>query len=143
VFDPAINALSILTRIIPASLIVKDAELSFPSNCETPIAAHLQLALADGAAVRMEFDFLQPGAPSWDIDVETDGGRLSLLMGGSVMKIDDRPVATPLSEEYPSLYAHFAQLVRGARVDVDVAPLQLVADVFLRGRRVQVEPFVE
>jgi D-galactose 1-dehydrogenase len=143
VFDPAINALSILTRIIPGGLIVKDADLSFPSNCDTPIAAQLRLALADGAPVRMEVDFLQPGAPSWDIDVETDAGRLSLLMGGNIMKIDDRLVATRLCEEYPSLYAHFAQLVRGASVDVDLAPLQLVADVFLCGRRGEVDPFVE
>jgi D-galactose 1-dehydrogenase len=143
VFDPAINALSILTRVLPGGLMVKDADLLFPSNCETPIAARLQLASADGAPVRMELDFLQPGAPSWDIDVETDTGRLSLLLGGSVMKIDDRPVATPPGEEYPSLYAHFAQLVRGRSIDVDLAPLQLVADAFLCGRRVEVDPFVE
>jgi D-galactose 1-dehydrogenase len=143
VFDPAINALSILTRIVPGGLIVTDAELSFPRNCETPIAARLQLANADGAPVRMELDFLQAGVPSWDIAVETDSGRLSLLMGGSVMKIDERPVATALSEEYPSLYAHFARLVHGRVVDVDLAPLQLVADAFLCGRRVEVAPFVE
>src|ERR1700733_5071991 len=143
VFDPAINALSILTRVLPGGLMVKDADLLFPSNCETPIAARLQLASADGAPVRMELDFLQPGAPSWDIDVETDTGRLSLLLGGSVMKIDDRPAATPPGEEYPSLYAHFAQLVRGRSIDVDLAPLQLVADAFLCGRRVEVDPFVE
>ena len=143
VFDPAVNALSILTRLIPGGLRVKDAELSFPGNCETPIAARLQLASADGAPVRMELDFLQPGVPRWDIDVETDTGRLSLLMGGSVMKIDDRPVETPLSEEYPSLYARFAQLIGSRSVDVDLAPLQLVADAFLCGRRVEVDPFVE
>jgi D-galactose 1-dehydrogenase len=143
VFDPAINALSILTRIIPGGLIVKDAELSFPSNCETPIAARLQLATADGAPVRMELDFLQSGAPSWNIDVDTDTGRLSLQAGGSIMKVDARPVETPLSEEYPSLYAHFAQLVRSGSVDVDLTPLQLVADAFLCGRRVQVDRYVE
>jgi hypothetical protein len=64
-------------------------------------------------------------------------------MGGSVMKIDDRPVETPLSEEYPSLYARFAQLIGSRSVDVDLAPLQLVADAFLCGRRVEVDPFVE
>lgn len=143
VFDPAINALSILTRIIPGGLILKDAELSFPANCQTPIAARLQLATLDGAPVHMALDFLQTGAPSWDIDADTDAGRLSLRLGGSAMQVDGRPVPMPASQEYPGLYARFAQLVRERSVDADVAPLQLVADAFLCGRRVQVEPFVE
>jgi D-galactose 1-dehydrogenase len=143
VFDPAINALSILTRIIPGGLILRDADLSFPSNCETPIAASVQLACADGAPVHMQLDFLHPGTPSWDIVVDTDGGRLSLLMGGNVMKLDDQAVQTPTGEEYPSLYAHFARLVQSCDIDVDLAPLQLVADAFLCGRRIVVEPFVE
>jgi D-galactose 1-dehydrogenase len=143
VFDPGINALSILTRILPAGLILKDAELSFPSNCETPIAASVHLACADGAPVHMQLDFLHPGTPCWDITVDTDGGRLQLRMGGSVMQLDGQPVATAPAEEYPSLYAHFARLVRAREVDVDPAPLQLVADAFLCGRRVEVEPFVE
>jgi predicted dehydrogenase len=42
VFDPGINALSILTRILPGTLVLKDAELAFPPNCETPIAASLR-----------------------------------------------------------------------------------------------------
>jgi hypothetical protein len=39
--------------------------------------------------------------------------------------------------------AHFATLIRGRGIDVDSAPLQLVADAFLCGRRVEVEPFIE
>jgi D-galactose 1-dehydrogenase len=143
VFDPGINALSILTRIIPGGLILKDAQLSYPENCQTPIAARLLLANAAGAPVHMELDFLHTGAPSWDINVQTDAGRLSLSMGASVMTVDDRPVETAESSEYPSLYAYFAQLVRAGAIDVDLAPLQLVADCFLCGRRTEVEPFLE
>ncbi len=143
VFDPGINALSILTRIIPGGLVLREAELSFPANCETPIAASVHLACDNGAPVHMQLDFLHPGTPNWDIAVDTDGGRLSLSTGGAIMKLDDRAVSTAPSEEYPSLYAHFAQLVRARAIDVDVAPLQLVADAFLCGRRVQVEAFVE
>ena len=90
----------------------------------------------------MELDFLQPGEPSWDIEIDTDAGRLTLSRGGSVMTLDGRPVSTPRGAEYPSLYAHFAALVHTRRIDVDLAPLQLVADAFLCGRRVEVEPFV-
>jgi D-galactose 1-dehydrogenase len=143
VFDAAINGLSILTAIIPGNLMLKDARLSFPGNCETPIAARLQLATGAGAQVHMQLDFLHPGAPAWNIDVDTDAGRLSLSMGGSVMKIDGRPVDLVPGKEYVNLYAHFAGLVRKRAIDVDLAPLQLVGDCFLCARRIEVEPFVE
>jgi D-galactose 1-dehydrogenase len=64
VFDPGINALSILTCILPGTLVLQDAELAFPSNCETPIAASLSFGNEFGTEVRMELDFLQTGPPS-------------------------------------------------------------------------------
>jgi D-galactose 1-dehydrogenase len=143
VFDPGINALSILTRIIPRSFVLKDAQLSFPANCETPIAAQLMLQCSDGASVRVNFDFLQTGPQTWDIELETDAGLLTLSMGGTQMLVDGKPVDIAPGEEYPNLYAHFADLVSQRRIDADVAPLQLVADAFLCGRRVEVAPFVE
>lgn len=39
------------------------------------------------------------------------------------------------------LYRHFARLI--AERDVDRAPLQLVADAFMRCRQISVEPVVE
>lgn len=143
VFDPGINALSILTRIIPGSLALKSAELSYPRNCETPIAARLLLTDSRGAAAQVELDFRQTGRQTWDIEVDTDAGRLRLSSGGAVMTVDERAVETVETSEYGSLYAHFATLVRRRAIDVDCAPLQLVADAFLCGRRVEVEPFIE
>src|SRR4029453_4619563 len=77
VFDPGINALSILTRILPGTLLLREAELSYPANCETPIAARLLLTDLRGTPIRADFDFRQAGLQSWDIDVETNDGRLS------------------------------------------------------------------
>lgn len=143
VFDPGINALSIITRILPGQLVLRDAELAFPSNCEAPIAATLQLRSDHGASVRMELDFLQTGPQTWDIEVTTTDGRLTLSKGGSVLRIDDEaPIELP-DREYPNLYARFAALVRDRRIDVDVVPFRLVADAFMCGRRVVVAPFVE
>jgi hypothetical protein len=68
---------------------------------------------------------------------------LTLSLGGKLMFVDGKPVDIAASDEYPNLYAHFADLVRERRIDADVAPLQLVADAFLCGRRVEVAPFVE
>jgi len=89
-------------------------------------------------------DFLYTGGPpQWDIDVDTDRGRLSLSKGGGEMRVDGKGVPSLHGSEYPGLYAHFAGLVRGRSIDVDVSPLQLVADAFLCGKRKEVEPFVE
>lgn len=143
VFDPVINALSILTEILPSPLLLRDSELAFPSNCETPIAGTLEMTSGVDIPVRVEMDFLQQGPPIWDILVDTDGERLVLSRGGAVMQVGDAaPVAAP-DEEYPRLYADFAKLVRERRIDVDVTPLRLVGDAFLCGRRLVTEPFFE
>lgn len=143
VFDPGINALSILTSLLPGSLVLKQAELDFPGNCETPIAARLALVHGAGTRVRMDLDFLQTGPQTWDIAIATDNGSLLLSMGGTRLAIDGKAVATPGVAEYASLYAHFATLVRERRIDVDLSPLELVADALLCGRRHTVQPFVE
>lgn len=143
VFDPGINALSILTRIIPGALALKSAELSYPSNCQTPIAARLVLLDERGATVDVELDFLQTGPQTWSIDVDTDGGVLSLALGGSEMTVNGAAVQIPQTTEYANLYAHFADLVRRRSSEVDITPLQLVADAYLCGRRIEVGPFIE
>ena len=49
VFDPGINALSILTEILPGPIIVTAAELEVPVNAATPIAARLEMRARHGA----------------------------------------------------------------------------------------------
>jgi D-galactose 1-dehydrogenase len=143
VFDPGINALSILTRLMPGALALRSAALFFPRNCETPIAAQLSLSDPRGVITQVELDFLQTGLQTWNIDVETDAGRLRLSMGGTVLTLNDEPVPIAQAAEYGNLYAHFGHLVRERSSDVDYAPLQLVADAFLCGRRIEVDPFIE
>jgi D-galactose 1-dehydrogenase len=144
VFDPGINALSILIRVLPAPPLLRDAELEFPANCATPIAARLKLAMAPATDIAVELDFLHTGSPpAWDIDVDTDGGQLRLSKGGSLMSIDGSTVVSGADLEYVGLYRRFAQLLVERRIDVDLAPLTLVADAFLTGRRIGVAPFIE
>ncbi len=88
VFDPGINGLSILTRIMPHDIFLTRADLSFPENRDTPIAADLVFSDWRGADIRAAFDWRQKGPQSWDITVETDGGTLALSRGGSAMAID-------------------------------------------------------
>jgi D-galactose 1-dehydrogenase len=143
VFDPGINALSILTRILPKPVFVTAAELAFPANCQAPIAANLTLTDIDGLPITAEFDFRQTGPQSWDILADTDQGRLTLSGGGRRMAIDGKTVAEAADEEYRELYRRFVALAATGASDVDLAPLRLVADSFLLGRRTIVEPFVD
>ncbi len=139
VFDPGINALSIATAILPGAWTVETADLRVPAGRMSPLAADLHLT-CDDIAVTAAFDFLHEGPQQWDIVVDTDGGPLTLRMGGSVLEIDGSVTKAP-DAEYPRLYAKFAELVRTGGSDVDVTPLRLVADAFLVGRREIVPAF--
>jgi D-galactose 1-dehydrogenase len=143
VFDPGINALSILTRILPEPVFVTAAELAFPANREAPIAANLSLADRAGLPIFAEFDFRQTGPQTWDIVVETDGGRLVLSSGGARLALDDEVKVDRINAEYRGLYRRFVELAATGASDVDLTPLRLVADAFLLGKRRIVEPFEE
>lgn len=143
VFDPGINALSILTAIIPGQTIVEKASLAFPSNRQQPIAASLQMRSAAGAPISAEFDWRQEGPQTWDIVVETDKGTLRLAKGGAELYIDGKLTVEGPDREYARIYSRFAELVRTRKSDADYQPLRLVADAFLTGERHEVEAFIE
>lgn len=139
VFDPGINALSILTEILPRPLRVLNAELDVPANRQAPIATRIGF---DGN-ISADFDFRQTGPQTWDMEFATDQGALALRMGGNRLEIDGKTVegADDIMGEYPALYANMARLVRDGRSDVDLRPMVLVADAFTLGRRNEVEIF--
>lgn len=141
VFDPGINALSIATLLLGSTLRVCEGSLDFPANRETPVAGEMLLQTGQGAQVQLSLDWLEPGAPRWDIEVETDNGTLLLREGGARLWIDRREVELAPVSEYASMYAHFARLVRAGASDADDAPLRIVADAFLRCRRREVDAF--
>ncbi len=139
VFDPGINALSILTEILPTPVHLTAGTLTFPENRQTPIAA----ALVFSGNVSADFDWRQTGPQTWDIEVETPEGHLALRMGGNVLEIDHKPVSGEHSimGEYPALYARMAQLVATGQSDVDLAPMVQVADAMTLGSRQTTEAF--
>lgn len=139
VFDPGINALSILTAILPQPVRLLSADLDFPANRQAPIAARLQFSQGIGA----DFDFRQEGPQTWDMEFQTDAGQMALRMGGNRLEIDGRHVqgADDIMGEYPALYARMAKLVGEGKSDADLAPMVLVADAFTLGRRNTVADF--
>ena len=143
VFDPGINALAILTRILPRPFFLTEAELSYPGNRATPIAANLAFTDGTGTPILAEFDWRQTGPETWDIRVETDVGRLTLSAGGSRLVHDNRTLVDQNQAEYRGIYQRFVELIASRVSDVDLSPLVHVADAFMLGRRREVEPFIE
>jgi D-galactose 1-dehydrogenase len=135
VFDPAINALSILTAIVPGDIVLHEAVLDFPAGRDAPIAATLGMRGEGGAPITADLDFRYEGEPMWDIHFETDRGPLRLSHGGSRLRIGDGAAQQAGNYEYSRLYRRFANLIARGESDVDLRPLQLVADAFLLGRR--------
>ena len=98
----------------------------------------------------------EEGEQIWTMEVETDQGSLVLSEGGAKLAIDGNLQASSavleetddgsnplLGGEYARLYARMAALVRSGGIDMDLSPMAHVADAFLLGRRVTVEPFFE
>jgi D-galactose 1-dehydrogenase len=143
IYDPGINALSILTEILPGRVDLIAAEMEMPANCATPIAARLELTGPGGFPIEAEFDWRQTGPQTWDIVCETDKGELVLSAGGNRLAIDGVDQTVAPEGEYRSLYRRFAELVADGATDADFEPLRLVEEAFVKGSISYTEAFEE
>ena len=137
VFDPGSNALSIMTEILPQPVHLRHADLYFPANRDTPIAAELTWT----GNVTGSFDWRQTGPQSWDITVDTIDGTLALHDGGARLVIGGKDIESGPDREYPALYDRMAELVKTAASEVDITPMIHVADALTLGKRHMVDPF--
>ncbi|HEV7433488.1 MAG TPA: Gfo/Idh/MocA family oxidoreductase, partial [Pseudorhizobium sp.] len=141
VFDPGINALSIVTRIMPEPFHLVQSDLFFPENRAAPIAANLSFKTSSGVSIVAEFDWRQTGPQTWDIRIDTEEGPIVVSHGGSRMSVDGEQRLVEEDREYCNLYNQFVRLVGEGRSDADFSPLVHVADAFMLGRRHVVESF--
>lgn len=138
VLDPGINALSILTEVLPAPVHLRSGTLATPTNRQTPISAELQFS----GGVTASFDWLKVGEQIWQISIETeDGRRVELLEGGNRCLIDGVEQAASELGEYPGLYARMAELVRTGQSDVDLSPMVHVSDIMTLCEREEAPAF--
>jgi D-galactose 1-dehydrogenase len=145
VFDPGINALSVVTKILPEPIYVQSARIDVPENWSTPIGAAIVFKRGDEKPVDMTaiFDWRQRGEQTWDIDIATeDGMQLKLSKGGSVLHINGKLVMEAPMEEYEMIYAKFARLLKSGKSETDYAPLQLECDAFMLAKPVVTEKFI-
>ena len=137
VFDPGINALSILTEILPTPVFLREAVLEFPENRATPIAADLTFT----GNVTADFDWRQTGPQTWGIVAETNRGVMELADGGATLLLNGVAQDVGPNREYPALYERMAACVARGLSDVDLSPMVHVADALTLGRRTTVAPF--
>jgi len=143
VFDPGINALSILTHAIPRRFRLIRSKLMVPENASQPIRA--ELAFRDSADVPIDctFDFDAEGPPTWQIAVETDAGHFALDGGGTKLSRNGSVIVDEPEREYRALYKRFSHLVAARESDVDLAPLAHVADAYMLAETQTVAAFLE
>lgn len=137
VFDPGINALSILTHVLPAPVHVTKATLAFPQNRDTPIAADV----AFSGGITMALDWLKQGPQLWEMTLHAGHDTVHLTQGGDTCSINGTDVRGTALGEYPALYDQMARLVHAGQSDVDLTPLIHVADAMTLGRRITVAAF--
>jgi len=144
VFDPGINALSILTKVLPFPLFVQSSKLKFPANRQTPVDVEIVFKTSEPnqPPISAGFNWLEESGEIWTVTLETlRGDVLKLEKGGTALKINGHTTIENPSEEYEQIYEHFARLLKKGKSDVSDAPLRIVADAFLLGARENVEPF--
>ena len=142
VFDPGINAFSMLTAIFPGAIYVRSADLTVPQNGQTPIAAEIEFGsdVADGPLLA-SLDFRRTEGEAWTIEIRTtDGALLKLVDGGSRLILDGKEQTVSGLGEYPDIYREFVDLIDERRSNVDVRPLRLVADCLLTAESKSTEP---
>ncbi len=146
VFDPGINALAILTEILPWEITIAAALLVIPANRDTAIAATLELATRNRILGQASFDWRRRGGQIWDIRITSDKGRLVLSEGGTQLTINGVGKTTagfsvPLQGEYPRIYRRFSDLIASGTSDFDFKPLQLVEEALSLAVRTSAEAF--
>ena len=144
IFDPGINAMSILTRILPERIFIRSAALSFPANRQAPIAAELAFGTGqhDDEVLEAAFDWRQTGEQVWDIAIDTrEGSSLKLRQGGARLEIEGQAPFVGPNDEYAEIYREFATLLAAGTSKADAAPFQLVADAFMLATRLTVDNF--
>lgn len=127
VFDAGINALSILTRILPDALLVTGGRLMLGPGEQTPIRAEIMATCGEGEA-HLIFDW-QVSTDRREISIRTRSGRiLHMPASGRHLLVDGAVVVEEGRMEYPRMYEHFARLLDSKSSEADLEPLRIVTD---------------
>lgn len=141
IFDPAINAFSIVTKLLGQSIRVLKSDFETPRNQAAPIAAKLEMRLGD-IPISADLDFREKDKEIWEIYFsDKNGEHMKLLFGGAAISINGSEPETSPDIEYKSAYAEFAELIKAGASNADNSPQRIVADAFVLARNNAVDDF--
>ena len=143
VFDMAINALSIISRLFTPPPFVRSAELHIAENHPAPLAATIRFGALDSTGpLELHANWGHVGPDQRELHMTTGcGHEVALLDSGGTLVIDGRVTVQEAREEYPMLYARFAELLRRGESEADLTPLQMTLDALALGKRVALPYF--
>ena len=141
VFDPGMNALSIITSIVQERIQLTGATLEVPANRRSPIAADLTMRSEGGIDIDATFDWRQEGPQVWEIIIEADKGTYRFSQGGLDGAHAQPSEESALADDYRQMYARFFELIDNGEGEVDLAPLRLVEEAFMCGTSRVVDDF--
>ncbi|MFC0385360.1 Gfo/Idh/MocA family protein [Muricoccus vinaceus] len=128
VFDPGINALSILCHLMPeAAFRVEEARFRVPPGAVTPAMVDMRLGW-EGGAGQVAFEWRKGGQDVWDITLRGAFGELlvrgvrTLLLDGAVI-LPEGP-----NKEYAGVYRAFRAAIEAGRSDVSLREMRIVED---------------
>jgi predicted dehydrogenase len=147
VFDPGINALSVLCHVLPdAGFRVEKARLRIPAEAATPSAVWMRLAW-DGGAGDVQFEWRRGGEDIWNITLRSAAanhgvdtllirGVRSLLRGGEVICSSEE------DQEYEGVYRNFRRSIAHGRSEVSLREMQMIEDaMFIAETEQSEQPF--
>jgi D-galactose 1-dehydrogenase len=130
VFDPGMNAFSIITKILGKRIIVDNAEFEIPSNQCAPIAVNMDMHYHD-IPIKVNLDFREENNEIWEIRIEDDKGDFIILShGGARLSYNGADAEIMPDVEYVGLYNDFARLIKEGKHDIDLSPQIIVSDAF-------------
>lgn len=134
VFDPGINALSILTELLNGPVHVSRANFQARPSDQTPVTAELNFSIGE-TSVMGTFDFRERDREIWSLTLkDTSGETLDLYAGGAEISVNGEIRRSMPENEYAGVYEEFATLIRSGASSLDIRPLDIVADAFLIAR---------
>jgi len=143
VFDMAINALSVISRVFTPPPFVQSAELHIAENHAAPLATTIRFGALDSTGpLELQANWGHVGPDQRELRMTTRcGHEVALLDSGGTLVIDGKVTLQEVRAEYPMLYARFAELLRRGESEADLTPLQMTLDALALGKRVALPRF--
>jgi D-galactose 1-dehydrogenase len=135
VFDAGINAIAIMTKVLPKRVVVTESKVWVLQGKSAPIAAAIRGCFLDGSGdIEICLDWrVQDDCRELLVDC-SDGWKLKLSQSARSLEVAGVPLVNEDNQEYKRLYEYFASLIDQNQIDIDIEPLRLTIDAIVSAK---------